>query len=124
MSRSSLSDFLDPPLKGTSKTLCREEPNMSTAFTKNISMMALCLKKSWETCKGIGSPKASAAVLKKQRKLHHLPISIYASSKCRLCRHFDLIYALCLYRKVVKFSKSCFHLLFLNSREIHAYTFL
>lgn len=29
-------NFLDPPLKGTSKTLCREEPNMSTVFTKNI----------------------------------------------------------------------------------------
>lgn len=49
-------NFLDPPLKGTSKTLCREEPNMSTVFTKNIGMMALCLKKPWATCKGIGSP--------------------------------------------------------------------
>lgn len=49
-------NFLDPPLKGTSKTLCREEPNMSTVFTKNIGMMVLCLKKPWATCKGIGSP--------------------------------------------------------------------
>ena len=47
-------NFLDPPLKGTSKTLCREEPNMSTVFTKNIGMMALCLKKPWATCKRIG----------------------------------------------------------------------
>ena len=47
-------NFLDPPLKGTSKTLCREEPNMSTVFTKNIGMMALSLKKPWATCKGIG----------------------------------------------------------------------
>ena len=31
--------FLDPPLKGTSKTLFREEPDMSTVFTKNIGMI-------------------------------------------------------------------------------------
>lgn len=49
--------FLDPPLKGTSKTLFREEPNMSTVFTKNIGMIrSLCFKKPWATCKGIGSP--------------------------------------------------------------------
>ena len=56
VSRPALSEFLDPPLKGSSKTLCREEPNMLTVFTTNISIIALCLRKPWETCKGIGLP--------------------------------------------------------------------
>ena len=38
-------NFLDPPLKGTSKTLCREEPNMSTAFTKKYKYDGVVLKK-------------------------------------------------------------------------------
>lgn len=68
--------FLDPPLKGTSN-LFREEPNMSTVFTKNIGMMALCLKKPWATCKGIGSPMQVPQFLKNRESV--ISLCLYMS---------------------------------------------
>ena len=100
-------NFLDPPLKGTSKTLCREEPNMSTVFTKNTGMMVLCLKKPWATCKGIGSPMQVPQFLKNRLQASlSAYITIYACYE--RVGYAGISICFTLYRKIVKFSKSVF----------------
>lgn len=52
------------PGKARARLYAVKNPTCLLRLLKNISMMALCLKKSWETCKGIGSPKQVQQFLK------------------------------------------------------------
>lgn len=80
-------------------------------------MMALCLKKPWA---GLAKESAhqckSHSSWKTEKASPSAYVTIYACYE--RVGYAGISICFTLYRKIVKFSKSCFHLLFLNSREI------